>query len=332
MSSQRDRWQKSKSVWQVGRSVWQLPSERRSRNSAVIIGTSEHPVDPKPWDADVHKSKPVRCLLCILFWGLLVLYTMAILFGDVWLLPKDETEWCRAAQNGYPNVKHYHNPDTNNNPCHYERTLYLLGMNQFECMFAKRMIVSVLLGAVIGWERKAADRPAGVRTMSLVSLGACFFTMCGQHAFRSSPQTFDAARVSAAIPSGVGFLGSALIWKQATGTTSEVHGMTTAASVWLSASVGIGAGGGLFILSSYCVVLVIFLLRIGPAMFFADDSESFAEEESGTEGWESTTEDEKEEDEKPMTRAEQRQLLEEQASARSSMKRRRSLSQPTFGS
>ena len=335
MSSLRDQWQKRKSVWQVGQSsVWRRRLPPR-QHSAVVVGTSEHTVHPKPLDVRVEKSKPVRSLLCILFWGLLVVYTVAILFGDVWLLPKDETEWCRAAQNGYPSVKEYPNPDAISNPCRYERTLYLLGMTQFECTFSKRMIVSVLLGMAIGWERKAADRPAGVRTMSLVSLGACFFTMCGQHAFRSSPQSFDAARVSAAIPSGVGFLGSALIYKQAVGGTGEVHGLTTAASVWLSASVGIGAGGGLFILSSYCVVLVIFVLRVGPGMFFSDDSESFAEEESETEGCESTTEDEKGEDEKTMTRTEQRHLLEEQASARGSMKRRRSvasLSKPTYGS
>jgi uncharacterized membrane protein YhiD involved in acid resistance len=309
------------------------------RNSLWSVRNDQE-TDEEPFA--VVKNRKMHCVLCILFWVLLTVYTVVILFGDVWLIPNDETAWCRAAQNGYPLVKHYPNPDANNNPCHYERTLYLLGMNQFECMFSKRMIVSVLLGGAIGWERKAADRPAGVRTMSLVSLGSCFFTMCGQHAFRSSPQTFDAARVSAAIPAGVGFLGSALIWKQATGTSNEVHGLTTAASVWLSASVGIGSGGGLFILSSYCVVLVIFVLRIGPGMFFADDSESFGGDESETtEGFDSTTGDEQgEEDEKIMSRAEQRQLLEEQVSARSmrtstrSILRRKSasLSQPVFGS
>jgi uncharacterized membrane protein YhiD involved in acid resistance len=312
----------------------------RWRQKSVWSLTKDQEVDEEPYE--VIKSSKMHCVVCIVFWVLLVLYTVVILFGDVWLLPKDETAWCRAAQNGYPLVKHYRNPDANSNPCHYERTLYLFGMNQFECMFAKRMIVSVLLGGTIGWERKAAERPAGVRTMSLVSLGSCFFTMCGQHAFRSSPQSFDAARVSAAIPSGVGFLGSALIWKHSTGAANEVHGLTTAASVWLSASVGIGAGGGLFILSSYCVVLVIFVLRIGPGIFFADDSESFGGDESETEEWDSTTDNEKgEEDEKIITRAEQRQLLEAQVSAQSmrtstrSMQRRKSvssLSRPVFGS
>lgn len=154
--------------------------------------------------------------------------------------------------------------------------------------------------------------------------GSCFFTMCGQHAFRSSPQEFDAARVSAAIPSGVGFLGSALIWKHAANSNGghEVHGLTTAASVWLSASIGIGSGGGLFLLSAYATALVIFVLRIGPRLFFVDDASSVddayaeTEDDDDTEQWGGSMRDEQEEtqqqeqpDEDEMTREEERQEL-----------------------
>lgn len=328
-------------------SVWSIPSGFDMSDATRLEEEALGVVLP---------SKMLPFLLSIISWGLLIVYTGVILLGDVCLLPRDDSVWCRAAKEGYPIVKDYPNPDANTNPCHYERTLYLLFMNQFECMFSKRMIISVLLGAAIGWERKAADRPAGVRTMSLVSLGSCFFTMCGQHAFRSSPQEFDAARVSAAIPSGVGFLGSALIWKHSTGAANEVHGLTTAASVWLSASVGIGCGGGLFILSAYCVVLVIFVLRIGPGMFFLHDSESFGaeddEEESQTEDdWDDfpTTADGVDEPEHPpepheaaTMRSPRGQLLKQQASSRSipqtslrstqRQKSRASLIQPTFSS
>jgi len=207
---------------------------------------------------------------------LVIVYTFLILFGEWLILPKDETVWCKSAQFGYASVKNYPNPDTNNNPCYYERSIYLLGMSQFEADFSRRMIAAVILGSLIGYERKAADRPAGVRTMALVCLGSSFFTMCGQHAFHDSPQGWDAARVSAAIPSGVGFLGSALIWKRSTGSLAhekhEVHGLTTAASVWLSASVGIGVGGHLYIISLYVVSLVVFVLRLGPRMYYTDDS------------------------------------------------------------
>lgn len=86
---------------------------------------------------------------------------------------------------------------------------------------------------------------------------------------------WDAARVAAAVPSGVGFLGAGLIWKGSTTQTQqidgkvlqnssqEIHGLTTAASVWLSAAVGVAVGGGrrLYIVSVYGVALVILVLR-----------------------------------------------------------------------
>ena len=79
------------------------------------------------------------------------------------------------------------------------------------------MFIAVLIGALIGYERRSVDRPAGIRTMSLASLGACTFTICSTFAFVDGPMEWDGSRVSAAIPSGVGFLGAGLIWKGAGG-------------------------------------------------------------------------------------------------------------------
>lgn len=244
-----------------------------------------------------------------MFWMVLIVFTLVILFGDFIILPNDKRKWCTLAKqiyNDYYYDNNFHNVNDNNgdgnqlednddvaveemllveypnidairDKCYYERTWYLLGFSPLECDFGRRMICSVLLGTAIGWERRAADRPAGIRTMSLVCLGSAFFTMGGQFAFRSSTMGWDAARVSAAIPSGVGFLGSALIWKETTGPKgpnqqNQVHGITTAASVWLSASVGIGVGGGLYVMSIWTVVLVIFVLRLGPRLAFQDDT------------------------------------------------------------
>ena len=84
-----------------------------------------------------------------------------------------------------------------------------------------------------------ADRPAGIRTMALVSLGSCLFTINSTFGFIDGPMSWDSSRVAAAIPSGVGFLGAGLIFKEAdkdniTGdTTHVVHGLTTAASLWI---------------------------------------------------------------------------------------------------
>ena len=132
----------------------------------------------------------------------LVVYSIVVVAGEHFFLPKYEVEWCTYAQRGFPNIISYPNPLANNNPCYIERTVYLLGMNQLECAFARRMIFAVLFGALVGFERKAADRAAGIRTMALVCLGACFFTYCSQFAFRVSMQIWDSARVTAPIASG----------------------------------------------------------------------------------------------------------------------------------
>lgn len=221
---------------------------------------------------------------------MLFLYTIIILFGESFILPKDQAKWCKYAF--VANTKEYENPDYNKDLCRYQQTYYLLYMTVDECDYARRMLLSVIFGAIIGFERRSADRPAGIRTMGLVSLGSCFFTMCGMNAFRSSTMHWDAARVSAAIPSGVGFLGAGLIWKGTEsigdGERHEVHGLATAAGVWLSAAVGVGVGGKLYIPSAYAVVLVVFMLRIGPRLYLWDSDGSAWSDDLA--GWESETE------------------------------------------
>ena len=120
-------------------------------------------------------------------------------------------------------------------------------LSKEECDFGRRVFTSIIVGSIVGWERREKDRPAGIRTMALVSMGSCIFTITSAHAFIHGPMTWDASRVAAAIPSGVGFLGAGLIWKQAAedddGTPTQViHGLTTAASLWLSAALGIACG------------------------------------------------------------------------------------------
>ncbi|KAL9190710.1 hypothetical protein ACHAXT_000416 [Thalassiosira profunda] len=237
-------------------------------------------------------------------YSVLAVYSFVFLFGR-WLLPPDG-QWCPYANAGQQH--RYSNPDYNDDPCHRHRTPYLLYLHLQELEFAQRMIFSLLLGGIIGFERRASERPAGIRTMGLVCLGSCFFSMTGQLAFKSSTMGWDAARVAAAVPSGVGFLGAGLIWKGSTNTVQnidgelvktsaqEVHGLTTAASVWLSAAVGVAVGGGrrLYIVSVYGVAMVILILRFGPQLLFAKDSESqidFDDEVDSAFDWESITSD-----------------------------------------
>ena len=240
-------------------------------------------------------------------YGFLIVYTFIFLFGKS-LLPPEE-KWC--PYHNLPVRNGYHNPDYNYHPCHHYRTPYLLFLHLQEVDYAQRMMISLLLGGIIGFERRASERPAGIRTMSLVCLGSCFFSMCSQLAFKSSTMGWDAARVAAAVPSGVGFLGAGLIWKGNTSIlknmdgkmvvseSQEVHGLTTAASVWLAAAVGVAVGGGrrLYIVSVYGVLLVILVLRFGPQLYFTSDAESqkdfddFIDDDDSELDWDSVTDD-----------------------------------------
>mmetsp|Transcript_10494 Transcript_10494/g.14817 ORF Transcript_10494/g.14817 Transcript_10494/m.14817 type:complete len:333 (-) Transcript_10494:460-1458(-) len=174
----------------------------------------------------------------------------------------------------------FENPGFNANPCSREiRYSNLLYLTREECAFGRRIITSVVFGGLIGWERRQADRPAGIRTMSLVSLGSCLFSINSSFAFLTGPMNWDGSRVAAAIPSGVGFLGAALIWKQTTSdevtgeSSHTVHGLTTAASVWLSAAVGIACGGELYFAASFAIAVVLLLLRFGPRVVECDGEE-----------------------------------------------------------
>ena len=149
-----------------------------------------------------------------------------------------------------------------------------------ECDFGSRLVVSAFLGAVIGFERREADRPAGIRTMALASMGASSFTVSSAFGFNDSPMIWDSSRISAAIPSGVGFLGAGIIWKGIiskgngnNGEHHEVRGLTTAASVWLSAAVGLAVGGGLYTVGALTTVLTIFILRFGPRALSSPETE-----------------------------------------------------------
>lgn len=163
----------------------------------------------------------------------------------------------------------YPNPDYQKDPCKFTRYWVLGGMNKWEADMCVRVLVSIVLGSVIGWERRRADRPAGIRTMAMVCMGACVFTIDSVFAFWDGPMAWDSSRVSAAIPSGVGFLGAASIWKGTSQskegiTAPEVHGLTTATSVWLSAAIGILVGGALYAPATFSTFLGVVYLRFAP--------------------------------------------------------------------
>ena len=118
------------------------------------------------------------------------------------------------------------------------------------------MLVAGALGALIGYERELHAKGAGVRTHVLVALGAALFMIISQHGFAGAAR-FDAARVAAGVVSGIGFLGGGIIMKK-----NHVSGLTTAAGLWVTGAIGMGAGCGLYVMAGACTFLVLFCLEV----------------------------------------------------------------------
>ena len=134
-----------------------------------------------------------------------------------------------------------------------------LGLNISDIFF--RFLCAMIVGLVIGIEREYTHRPAGMRTHILVALGACVVTVVGQlifsqySAFGASP---DPARLSAQVISGVGFLGAGTIMREG----ANVKGLTTAASLWAVAGLGIAAGAGYYTVAIVGTVFMFITLTV----------------------------------------------------------------------
>lgn len=112
-----------------------------------------------------------------------------------------------------------------------------------------KLLLAVLLGAIIGYEREIKHRPAGLRTHMLVSLGSALFTILSLNAFPGS----DPARVAAGILIGIGFIGAGTVLQM----KEKVIGLTTAASLWVTAAIGMASGAG-FYLGAIVTAIVVF--------------------------------------------------------------------------
>jgi putative Mg2+ transporter-C (MgtC) family protein len=112
------------------------------------------------------------------------------------------------------------------------------------------LLLAVVLGAVVGIEREAIHKPAGLRTHMLVSLGSCLFTVV------SIGFAVDPARIAAGIVAGIGFIGAGTIWAE----KDKVQGITTAASLWVTAAIGLAAGIGDYPLAVAVTALVFIIL------------------------------------------------------------------------
>ena len=124
-----------------------------------------------------------------------------------------------------------------------------------------RILLSVILGFIIGLEREITNKAAGLRTNILVSVGSCLFTILSIYGFSNALSIYpmgDPARVAAQILTGIGFIGGGCVLRHGT----SIFGLTTAATLWATASVGMACGCGKFGLAILCAILSVATLTL----------------------------------------------------------------------
>lgn len=121
-----------------------------------------------------------------------------------------------------------------------------------------RLALAALLGGLVGVEREYSGHSAGLRTNILVAVGSCLFTILSIVAFPSDSPNRDTARVAAQIVSGIGFLGAGAVFRDG----DRVRGLTTAATIWLMAAIGMAAGAGDYFLAVAAVIITLVVLVV----------------------------------------------------------------------
>src|SRR5262245_51773593 len=119
------------------------------------------------------------------------------------------------------------------------------------------VLMAVLLGGLLGYQRARVGKAAGVRTHMLVALGAAIFVLIPR---QDNAQPSDLSRVLQGIAAGIGFIGAGTIIKRT--DEGEIQGLTTAASLWLTAAIGAAAGMGRIILAVVAVVMALVVLEV----------------------------------------------------------------------
>ena len=125
---------------------------------------------------------------------------------------------------------------------------------------ALRLVVASILGGLVGYERERIGKEAGIRTYAAVCMGACSFTLIGLHI----PNVGDSSRIIANIVTGIGFLGAGIIFRG----TEKISGLTTAATLWAMASVGVAVAYAHFTIAIVTSAILYLLLAISRFKWF----------------------------------------------------------------
>lgn len=119
-----------------------------------------------------------------------------------------------------------------------------------------RFLLAAALGAGIGFQRERAGKAAGIRTHTLVSSGAALFTLVSIYGF--SGAAVDISRVAAGVVVGMGFIGAGVIFRGLSG--EGIAGLTTAASMWATAAIGLAVGTGMYLISVIATAVTVGVL------------------------------------------------------------------------
>lgn len=124
--------------------------------------------------------------------------------------------------------------------------------------FILRLSLAATLGGVVGFERELSGHPAGLRTNILIATSSCLFTLLSIHAFPLSGTAQDTARVAAQIVTGVGFLGAGTVIH----TKGAVYGLTTAATIWMVAAVGMAVATDMYLIGIITTIMTTGILAL----------------------------------------------------------------------
>lgn len=120
-----------------------------------------------------------------------------------------------------------------------------------------KIILAVIIGGIIGAERERHNKAAGLRTMILICIGSTLFTI---FSFKITADKYDPSRIASNIVVGIGFLGAGVILREG----GRITGLTTAATIWLTAALGMGIGSGQYLLVGSAALLVTMVLWLFP--------------------------------------------------------------------
>lgn len=122
--------------------------------------------------------------------------------------------------------------------------------------YVVRLLIAVICGFVIGYERKNRNKEAGIRTHVIVTLASCLIMMVSKYGFADlEAARFDGSRIASQIVSGIGFLGAGMIFVH----KNSIKGLTTAAGIWAASGIGMAIGAGMYFVGIVTTVMVVLL-------------------------------------------------------------------------